>query len=121
MIPHHSIFSSKTWAHTRTPEQITPRTDFHATLGLNPITRPRTPEGLPEKVGTHIGKTLITFCDMIWPVVRIAPFVLENVIEWPERYTLESFGRLGHSYFVYKTSYTFTLDVFHSLFPEIKI
>lgn len=121
MIPHHSIFSSKTWAHIRTPKEVTPRIDFHATLGLNLITRQRTPGGLPEKVGTHMRKTLITFCDMIWPVVRIAPFVLEDVIEWPEEYTFERFRRLGHGIFVHKPSYTFRLDVFHSLFQSVDI
>lgn len=25
LIPHHSIFSSKTWAHTRTPKEVAPR------------------------------------------------------------------------------------------------
>lgn len=63
-------------------------------------------------------KTLITFCDIIWPVVRIAPFVLEDMIEWPEEYTLESFRRLGHGTLFHKPSYTFRLDVFHSFSPE---
>lgn len=61
---------------------------------------------------------LITFCDMIWPVVRIAHFVLEDVIEWPEEYTLGRFRRLGHGILVHKPSYTFRLEGFHSFFQE---
>lgn len=54
---------------------------------------------------------LITVWDMIWPVVRRAPFVLlENVIGQPRQYIPERFRRHGHGLFVHMPLYTFRLD-----------